>query len=127
MAFELAALSILTLALKSNNQVLAMAHGLTDATTAAVRIRAVIRDGGTVDGLYDPQGHRRGAAAGGRAHGSDHGRDHGRGQRGDEPLWATAALEGQLAMVRAALAGEGNDTHNDAAFALGQFAQGARA
>ena len=127
MVFELAALNIPPLALKSSSQLPVMAHGLTDATTAAVRIRAVIRDSGNADGLYDPQGHRRGAAAGGRAHGSDHGRDHGRGQRGDEPLWATAALEGQLDMVRAALAGEGNDPLNDAAFALGQFAQGARA
>ena len=123
MVFELAALNIPPLALKSSSQLPVMAHGLTDATTAAVRIRAVIRDGGTVDGLYDPQGHRRGVAAGARARGSDHGCD----QRGDEPLWATAALEGQLDMVRAALAGEGNDPLNDAAFALGQFAQGARA
>ena len=102
---------------------LVLVHGRTHATTEAVRIRAVIRDGGNADGLSDPQGHRRGAANGGKAHGSEHCR----AERGGEPLWATSAPERQLATMRVALAGEGIDTLNEAAFARDQFAHGVRA
>ena len=119
MAFELAALGIPPLALSRSNQVLVVAHGLTDATTAGVRIRAVIRDGGNFDHVSDPQDHWQGAARGGRAHG--------RAERGDEPPWATAVLEGQVALVRAAVVSEGHAPLSDAAFGLDQFAHVDRA
>jgi hypothetical protein len=117
----LAALGSPPPAFGSINQVLA--HGLTAAATEAAGIGAVIGGGVAVDGLSDPQRHRQGAARGGRVHGSDCGR----AERCDESPWATAALEGQLALVRVALASEGNAPLNDAAFVLDQFAHGVRA